>query len=234
MPVLVHGLALSGWTVFLDEELQYVLVKELEGFIAGEMGAVFDDGPVVSVAEDLAAEASAGGDGGVDLFPEGLEVVWGAEGEAEAGVDEVGFGDLEALEVGVVDGDAVFGGCSLDLGSCIGSFEAVVAAVLCPDGPSGFEEGDGVSGVAASEIDGVGWVCGVDVALLVVEQFDRFEDGVAWGLAFHAVEVRGPISAVGGFVDRRGVGHIEMVLNFWAIGDTLWYVSRSLVISSCA
>ena len=79
--MLVHGLTLSAWSVLFDEGLQYVLVKQLEGFIAREVGAVFDDGPIVAVSEELSAESTAGGDGGVDLRPEGLEVIGGAERE---------------------------------------------------------------------------------------------------------------------------------------------------------
>ena len=201
--MLVHGLGLSAWSVLLDEGLQNVLVKQFYGFIAREVGAIFDDGPVVAVSEDLAAEATAWSDGGVDLSPEGLEVIGWAEREREARVDEVRFGDLESLEVRVVDLDSVVIERGLDFGACFGACDAVAAAVLCPDGPSGVEEGDGVAAVAASEVDGVKGVRRIDFS----EELDCFEDGVARGLALHAIEVAWPISAMGGFMNWWWVGH---------------------------
>jgi hypothetical protein len=208
--MLVHGLALSAWSVFLDEGLQYVLVKQLEGFIAREVGAVFDDRPIVSISEELAAEATAGGDGGVDLLPEGLKVIWWAEWEREACVDEVRFGDFESLEVRVADLDSVVGKRGLDFGSCFGSCDAVAAAVLCPHGPSGVEEWDGVAAVAASEVYGLEGICGIDFS----EELNRFEDGVAWWFALHAIEIARPISAVRGFVDWWGGGIRHALCSF--------------------
>ncbi len=201
--MLMHGFALSAWSVFLDEGLQNVLVKQFYSFIAREVGAIFDDGPVVAISEDLATEATAGGDGGVYLSPEGLEVIGRAEREREARVDEVGFGDLETLEVRVVDLDSVVCERGLDFWACIGACDAVFAAVLRPDGPSGVEERDRIAAVAASEVHGVEWIGWIDFS----EELDCFEDGVAWGLALHAIEVAWPISAMGGFMNWWWVGH---------------------------
>lgn len=201
--MLVHGLGLSAWSVLLDKGLQNVLVKQFYSFIAREVGAIFDDGPVVAISEELAAEATAGGDGGVYLSPEGLEVIGRAEREREARVDEVRFGDLESLEVRVVDLDSVVIERGLDFGTCFGACDAVFAAVLCPDGPSGVEERDRIAAVAASKIDcveGFGWIN-------FSEELDCFEHGVAGRLALHAIEVAWPISAMGGFMNWWWVGH---------------------------
>ncbi len=158
MPVFVVFVFVFGWAVFFDEGFEYVLVKEGEGFRSGEVGSVVDGCPVVSVAEELAAESATGFDGGVDLLPEGLEVGWGTEGEGEAGVDEGGFGDLKIFEVCLVDLDAArFEGC-FDFWSCFGSCQAVAAAVLGPDIPACVEHGDGVASGSAAEVDGQGWV----------------------------------------------------------------------------
>jgi len=203
VPMLVHGLGLSAWSVLLDEGLQNVLVKQFYGFIAREVGAIFDDGPIVAVSEELAAESTAGGDGGVYLSPQGFEVIGRAEREREARVDEVRFGDLETFEVRVVDLDSVICECGLDFGACFGACDAVFAAVLRPDGPSGVEERDRIAAIAASEVHGVEGICGIDFS----EELDRFEDGVAWGLALHAIEVAWPISAMGGFMNWWWVGH---------------------------
>lgn len=94
MPVFVVFADVFGWSVLFGEGLQYVLVKQGEGFRSGEMGAVVDGCPVVSVAEELAAESASGFYCVVDLLPEGFEMGWGAEGEGEAGVEEFCFGDL--------------------------------------------------------------------------------------------------------------------------------------------
>ena len=201
--MLVHGLALTAWSVLFDEGLQYVLVKQLEGFSSREVGAIFDDGPIVAISEDLAAEATAGGDGGVNLRPQCLEVIGRAEREREARVDEVRFGDLETFEVRVGDLDSVVGECGLDFGACFGACDAVFAAVLRPDGPSGVEERDGIAAVAASEVHGVEGIGWIDFS----EELDCFEDGVARGLALHAIEVAWPISAMGGFMNWWWVGH---------------------------
>jgi len=197
MPVFVVVTGVCGWSVLFDEGLQYVLVKQIYGFIAGEVGAVVEDGPVVAVSEELAAESASGLDGGVDLGPEAGEMIRRAEGEGETRVDERGAGDGEFFEVCVGDLDSVGAEGFLDFWSGFGAAEAVFAAVLRPDFPTGDEHRDAVASGSASEIYGERWVGWVDVS----EAFEGFEDGVASGFAFHAVEVRGPVPAMGGFMN---------------------------------
>lgn len=197
MPVLVVVTGVCGWAVLFDEGLQYVLVKQIYGFSAGEVGAVVEDRPVVAVSEELAAESTSGLDGGVDLGPECREVIWRAEGEGETRVDECGAGDGEFFEVCVGDLDSVCFEGFLNFWSVFGAAEAVLAAILRPDIPSSTEHRDAVASGSASEVHGERWVGLIDV----IEAFEGFEDGVACGFAFHAVEVRGPVPAMGGFMN---------------------------------
>lgn len=97
----------------------------------------------------------------------------------------------------VGDLDSVCFDRGLDFWSGFGAVEAVLAAVLRPDIPSGAEHRDAVASGSASEVHGERWVGLIDVT----EAFKGFEDGVACGLAFHAIEVRGPVPAMGGFMN---------------------------------
>lgn len=83
----------------LVEAFEFEAVEETEGLLPGPMACRADGGPLISIAEDLAREASAGAERSHDPSPEFSEGLGLAEGERKARVDQIGIPGQAELAV---------------------------------------------------------------------------------------------------------------------------------------
>jgi len=100
VPVLRRARRQLTVVLHFVESFQLEAVQKQLGSFPSVEGHVGIGRPLVSVAEEVPAEAPSWTEGVDDSPPDRREVVRAREGEREAGVDEIRFGPRRGLEAG--------------------------------------------------------------------------------------------------------------------------------------